>query len=61
MPGCKRCCQNCLPNGCCGFCKPTPKVQQQVDITLHVKKAIEQNEIPYAYINFYAGKRNTPF
>ncbi len=58
MLGCKRCCRNCFPNGCCGFCKPTPKVQEQVDTIVRVKKAVEEKETPYGYINFYPGKEN---
>ncbi|CAF0965716.1 unnamed protein product [Adineta steineri] len=51
----KRCCRNCFPNGCCGFCKPPPTIQKQIDTEIHLKKAVKATEIPYGFIKFYPG------
>jgi hypothetical protein len=55
----KRCCGKCCPNGCCGFCKPSPQVQQQVDNKIHLGKASKENkEASYGSIDIYPGKKN---
>ncbi|CAF0767757.1 unnamed protein product [Adineta steineri] len=57
MCGIKRCCRNCCPNGCCGFCKPPKQVQQQVDTLIHLKEAVTASETRYGFIKFYPGVR----
>jgi hypothetical protein len=58
MFSCKSSCRKCFPNGCCGFCKPPPQVQQQVDKKIYLKQAVEEQVTPCGYIEIYPGREN---
>jgi len=57
MFGCRRRCRKCCPNGCCGFCKPPPQIQQQVDTIIDVKKDVTEKDTPYGRIRIVPGKK----
>jgi hypothetical protein len=58
MFSCKPC-KICCPNGCCGFCKPPPQVQKQVDTKIHLGQVPKENKVArYGCIDIYPGKKN---
>jgi hypothetical protein len=43
-------------NRCCGSKKPLSSPQEQVDTTIHLKKAVATKATPYGFINIFSGK-----